>query len=99
MGRDGAALSVGDVVRFADKCLEQHGVAAVTLMPISVSGILCGMEEVFEHQQRIYSFHLVVFLSLAEYGIWKAHGQEQLTAHFDEVDKDLLTFRQTHQSH
>jgi hypothetical protein len=99
MERDGTSLSTACVVRLEDETLEQHGVAGVTLMPLSVSGILCGMEETFEHQQRVYSFHLVVFLSFAEYAIWKAHGQEQIAAHFDEVDKDLLTFRQSYRSH
>lgn len=99
MERDGATLGIGDVVRFEDKDLEQHGVAGVALLPLSLSGVLCGLDDTFEHGGRIYKFWLVVFLSFLEYGIWKAHGQEMLMAHFDDVDKDLFTFEQESQSH
>ncbi len=99
MERDGTVLGVGEVVRFEGSDLEQHGIAAVVLLPLSVSGILCGLEETFEHEERSYCFYLVAFLSLAEYGIWKAHGQEKLMSHLDNVDKDLLTLRQESRSH
>jgi hypothetical protein len=99
MERDGTAFGVGEVVRFEGNDLEQHGIAAIVLMPLSVSGILSGLEETFEHDEHRYCFYLVMFLSFAEFGIWKAHGQEKLMSHLDDVDKDILTLRQESRLH
>ncbi|WP_428410179.1 hypothetical protein [Hyphococcus sp.] len=92
--KEGKQLEPTDVVAFEDKNLLASGVVAVVLVPLSVSGILCDLEESFSLNGKVYRFCLVVFLSKDEHELWKKQGSDALVSYFDSVDKDLLTFSQ-----
>lgn len=85
---------VADVVAFDDSRLHEQGIVAVVLLPLSVSGVLCDLEESFVADDQNYTFRLVTFLSRKEYGLWRQFGIDALMSYFDETQKDLLTFDQ-----
>lgn len=83
-----------NVVRYENQELNKHGVFGIVLLPLSVSGILDSMEEVFEFANKEYSFHLVTMLSKTEIELWEKDGFESLMEFFDSSEKDLLSFEQ-----
>ena len=91
-------LSVSDVVAFDDPELIKCRIAGVVLLPLSVSGVLCDLDEKIYINGKEYNFRLVTFLSQKEYKLWKTHGSDALMSYFDENDKDLLTFYQAEET-
>ncbi len=94
MELEGKSFNYRSVIRFEDAELKKNAICAVAILPLSVSGILCDLEESFVIGSNEYIFRLVVFLSEKEYSLWKDHGFDSLMSYFDETDKDLLTFNQ-----
>lgn len=91
---DPSYFTTRKVVRFENEELNKLGIFGVVLLPLSVSGILDDMEEVFEFSDKEYSFQLVSMLSKAEIELWEKDGFENLMEYFDTTDKDLLSFEQ-----
>lgn len=91
---NGRFFKATDVIAFNNPKLEEYGVSAVALLPLSVSGIFCNLNEELIVDENVYNFRLVTFLSKKEYEVWKDHGDDALMFHLDEIDKDLITFFQ-----
>jgi len=91
---NGDRIKKNDVLRYESQELKDNGVCALVLLPISVSGVLSELDETLEIAGRLYTFHLVVFVSEQEYTLWKHSGMKALASHFDEIDKDLISFKQ-----
>ena len=80
------------VVRFDYEYLVENGYVGVYLCAPVVSPLFKQLKEPMVFESNTAHPTLVIFITESEYEIWKNRGSDGLLDHFDEAEKDLVTF-------
>ena len=88
----GGEIHQSHVVRFDHEYLDQNGYVGVYLCAPIVSPLFKQLEEPMVFDSNIAHPTLVIFITESEYDVWKNHGSDGLLDHFDDVEKDLVSF-------
>ena len=80
------------VVRFDYAYLDQNGYVGVYLCTPIVSPLFKQLAAPMVFDSNTAHPTLVIFITESEYEVWKDRGSDGLLDHFDDVDKDLVSF-------
>lgn len=87
-----SCVCVGNVQLFEEPALRRHMICGVILLKGNLFNALEHLPDELTVGSTDYQLVSVVFLTEAEYEIWKTDGHDGLMDYFEEIDKDLISF-------